>query len=62
MVNQHQSGIISCCEPPTHVQPPPYAFLAAVESVRKVGVMMIVWVKLSPDIDELARVVVAWWV
>jgi hypothetical protein len=23
---------------------------------------VIVWVKLSPDIDELARVLVSWWV
>jgi hypothetical protein len=62
MINQHQHPIISCREPPTYVQPPLNSFRAAVESERKVGVMVIVRVKLSPNINELARVLVARWV
>lgn len=37
----------------THVQSPTQTFHTAIEAVRKVGVMLEVWMSISPNIDKL---------
>lgn len=40
----------------THVQSPTDRFFSTVETVAKVGVMMGVWMPLSPDVDKFIRI------
>ena len=37
----------------THVQSPTYTFHTAIEAVRKIGVMLDIWMTVSPKIDKL---------
>jgi hypothetical protein len=59
-INRSASGLHILLNSPTHVEPPPYSFRTTIKSVREISVMVVVWVKLSPDIDKRARVTLRW--
>lgn len=44
----------------THVKSPSYAFRTTIESEGEVRVMVVIRMKLSPDVDELASVIFGW--
>jgi len=42
----------------THVKSPSYSLHPTIESVREVGEMSIIWMKLTPNIDEFRGIAI----
>lgn len=46
----------------THIQPPTQALGSTIESVGKVGVMLVIGVEFTPNINEFASIDSFWWI